>query len=93
MQRAYNEHPVNPLPPVVWVLAAPIIVTEILFGLGQAGLAGADAIGWRLDMLGKLGFGKLPGDVRFRAFGRDWFLPITTTIVLSMLASLIARVI
>jgi hypothetical protein len=31
--------------------------------------------------------------VRFRAFGRDWFLPITTTIVLSMLASLIAQVI
>jgi hypothetical protein len=50
-------------------------------------------ISWFTPLLHRLGFGKLPGDVRFRAFGRDWFLPITTTIVLSMLASLIARVI
>ncbi len=70
MQRAYNEHPVNPLPPVVWVLAAPIIVTEILFGLGQAGLAGADAIGWRLDMLGKLGFD--PVDFRHMLATQGW---------------------
>ena len=50
-------------------------------------------ISWFTPLLHRLGFGKLPGDVRFRAFGRDWFLPITTTIVLSMLASLISRVI
>lgn len=50
-------------------------------------------ISWFTPLLHRLGFGKLPGDMRFRAFGRDWFLPITTTIVLSMLASLIARVI
>ncbi len=50
-------------------------------------------ISWFTPLLHRLGFGKLPGDVRFRAFGRDWFLPITTTIVLSMLASLIAQVI
>jgi hypothetical protein len=50
-------------------------------------------ISWFTPLLHRLGFGRLPGDVRFRAFGRDWFLPITTTILLSMLASLIARVI
>ena len=42
-------------------------------------------------LLHKLGFGKLPGDLRFRLFGREWFLPITTTIVLSMLASLVSQ--
>lgn len=41
--------------------------------------------------LQKLGFGRLPGDLRFRLFGREWFLPITTTLVLSGLASLLAR--
>ena len=50
-------------------------------------------ISWFTPLLHRLGFGKLPGDVRFRAFGREWFLPITTTIVLSMLASMIARVV
>jgi hypothetical protein len=38
-----------------------------------------------------LGFGRLPGDFVFRAFGREWDLPLGSTIVLSMLAALIAR--
>jgi hypothetical protein len=42
-------------------------------------------------LLHKLGFGRLPGDFRFRLFGREWFLPITTTMILSGLASLVAR--
>jgi hypothetical protein len=25
------------------------------------------------------GFGRLPGDFRFRLFGREWFIPLTTT--------------
>ena len=37
-------------------------------------------ISWFTPLLGKLGFGKLPGDLRFRAFGREWFIPLTTTI-------------
>jgi len=41
--------------------------------------------------LRKYGFGRLPGDFEFRAFGRDWQLPIASTIVLSMIAALIAR--
>lgn len=48
-------------------------------------------INWLMPLLGKLGFGKLPGDLRFRLFGREWFVPLTTTIVLSLLASLIAK--
>jgi hypothetical protein len=43
--------------------------------------------------LHKLGFGKLPGDFRFRLFGRDWFIPVTTTILLSFVASLISHLI
>jgi hypothetical protein len=41
--------------------------------------------------LQKLGFGRLPGDFRFRLFGREFFLPITSTLLLSMLAAGIAR--
>lgn len=39
----------------------------------------------------KLGVGKLPGDLRFRLFGREFFLPFTSTILLSLLGALIAR--
>jgi hypothetical protein len=41
--------------------------------------------------LQRMGFGKLPGDFRFKLFGRDWFIPLTTTIVLSMAAALISK--
>jgi Protein of unknown function (DUF2905) len=44
-------------------------------------------------LLGKLGFGKLPGDFRFRLFGREWFLPITTTVLLSLVAGLVAKLV
>ena len=50
-------------------------------------------ISWFTPLLQRLGFGKLPGDLRFRAFGRDWFLPVTTTLLLSMLASAIGYLI
>jgi hypothetical protein len=41
--------------------------------------------------LQKLGFGRLPGDFRFRLFGREFFLPIASTLLLSMVAAGIAR--
>ena len=43
--------------------------------------------------LNKLGFGRLPGDMRFRLFGREFFIPLTTTIILSMVCAFIARLI
>ena len=43
--------------------------------------------------LNKLGFGKLPGDFRFRLFRRDWYIPLATTVLLSLLATLIATLI
>lgn len=42
--------------------------------------------------LNKLGFGRLPGDFRFTIFGKEFFIPITTTLILSMVCALIARV-
>lgn len=50
-------------------------------------------ISWVSPLLQKLGFGKLPGDLRFRLFGREWFIPLTTTILLSLLASLVSQLI
>ena len=43
-----NAPPLNPLPPMVWLLALPMIALEILFSLGDAGVVGGPAaIGWR----------------------------------------------
>ena len=50
-------------------------------------------INWFSPLMQKLGFGKLPGDFRFRLFGREWFLPVTTTVMLSLLAALVAKVV
>ena len=50
-------------------------------------------ISWLTPLLQKLGFGKLPGDLRFRLFGREWFVPVTTTILLSFVASLISHLV
>jgi SAM-dependent MidA family methyltransferase len=50
-------------------------------------------ISWFTPLLRKLGFGKLPGDFHFKAFGREWFLPFATTILLSLVASLIGYLI
>ena len=50
-------------------------------------------ISWLTPLLGKLGFGKLPGDLRFRLFGRDWSIPLASTILLSLLASTLSKLI
>jgi hypothetical protein len=50
-------------------------------------------ISWFTPLLQRLGFGRLPGDLRFKLFGRVWFIPLTTTIVLSLVAAGIARLV
>ena len=45
-----------------------------------------------MPFLQRLGFGKLPGDLHFKLFGREWFIPLTTTILLSLFAGLLARI-
>ncbi|HYC42047.1 MAG TPA: DUF2905 domain-containing protein [Noviherbaspirillum sp.] len=39
-----------------------------------------------MPWLEKLGIGRLPGDVRFKIFGRQVFLPFASTLLLSMIA-------
>lgn len=41
--------------------------------------------------LQRMGLGRLPGDWRFRLFGRDWYIPLASTLLLSFVASLIAK--
>jgi hypothetical protein len=36
--------------------------------------------------LEKLGLGRLPGDFRFRLFGREVFIPVASSVLLSLLA-------
>jgi len=49
-------------------------------------------ISWAQPLLQRLGLGKLPGDFRFRLFGREWYVPLASTLVLSFLVSLLMKV-
>lgn len=52
-----NAPPLNPLPPVVWLLVLPVLAMEIVVSLGAAGLAGgAQGVGWRLDAVQRFAF-------------------------------------
>lgn len=44
-----------------------------------------------LPWLEKLGIGRLPGDLRFSIFGKTFFLPFASTILLSLAIFLVAR--
>ena len=50
-------------------------------------------INWLVPFLGRFGFGRLPGDLRFRLFGREWNIPLMSTVLLSAVAALIAKLI
>lgn len=50
-------------------------------------------ISWLSPLLQKLGLGRLPGDFRFRVFGREWYIPLATTLLLSFAVSMIAHLI
>ncbi len=41
----------------------------------------------------KFGLGRLPGDITLRRRGRDYYLPFTSTILLSLALTLLARLI
>jgi hypothetical protein len=43
--------------------------------------------------LRKIGLGKLPGDFSFRLGGRDWYVPLASSLLLSLLAMLIGQLI
>jgi hypothetical protein len=44
-----------------------------------------------LPWLEKLGVGRLPGDVRFTLFGKTIFLPFASTVLLSTVVFVVAR--
>ena len=46
------------------------------------------AIGHWLE---KIGLGRLPGDLRFRFAGREWFIPFTSSVLITLVGATIAR--
>ena len=51
-----NAPPLNPLPPVVLLLALPMIALELMFSLGDAGVIGGPAaVGWRTTAIEQYG--------------------------------------
>jgi hypothetical protein len=50
-------------------------------------------INWFTPFFKKIGFGRLPGDLRFTLFGREFNLPFTTTIILSLVAAGVSKLI
>jgi hypothetical protein len=42
--------------------------------------------------LQRLGFGRLPGDFRFKIFGREIFIPFASTVILSLVCAGISKV-
>ena len=46
-----------------------------------------------MPFLRKIGIGRLPGDFHFRLFGREWSIPLTSTILLSLAAAAVAHMI
>ena len=45
--------------------------------------------GWLL----RLGLGRLPGDFSFRLGGREWYVPLASSLLLSLIAALIGALI
>jgi hypothetical protein len=43
--------------------------------------------------LQKVGLGRLPGDFRFRRFGREIFIPVASSVVISLLAAALGKLI
>jgi hypothetical protein len=41
--------------------------------------------------LRRVGVGRLPGDLSFRVFGREYFVPLMSTLLLTLLAALVVR--
>lgn len=48
-------------------------------------------ISWMSPLLQRIGLGRLPGDFRFRLFGREWYVPLTSTLLLSFVVSLLMK--
>ena len=49
-------------------------------------------LSFAMPWLARLGVGRLPGDLRFRLRGRDYAIPLSSTVLLSLLAWGIGRI-
>jgi hypothetical protein len=76
LQRATAATGFEPVPMLRW-----LIVTFLALVL----------ISWVRPWMEKMGLGKLPGDFHFKLFGREWFIPLASTLLLSFVISLIAK--
>lgn len=43
--------------------------------------------------LQRIGLGRLPGDFSFKLAGREWFLPLASSLLLSLVATVVAALI
>ncbi|MGF1545231.1 MAG: DUF2905 domain-containing protein [Parvularculaceae bacterium] len=64
---------------------SPVQKTLIVAGLALV------ALGLAWPLVAKLGLGRLPGDVRIEREGFSFYFPLTTMILVSVVATLIAR--
>jgi hypothetical protein len=48
-------------------------------------------INWFAPFLNRMGFGKLPGDFRFKLMGREWYLPLSSTLLISFAMTALTR--
>lgn len=56
MDPDHNTPPLNPLPPIVWLLALPLIAMELVLTLAERGLVGGpQGISWRLQAVERFG--------------------------------------
>ncbi len=56
-------------------------------------VVGVVVIALATPWLSRFGLGRLPGDITFRWKGRRIYLPITTTVLVSLVLTLIARLV
>ncbi|MEO1140378.1 MAG: rhomboid family intramembrane serine protease [Pseudomonadota bacterium] len=57
MSDPHEEHPVNPIPPLILAIAGVIVALELVFQLGSRGMAGGPAaVGWRSEAIRTYGF-------------------------------------
>jgi membrane associated rhomboid family serine protease len=48
LRDGYDSSPLNPVPPVIWLMVLPLAAMEIVLSAGKAGIAGGPmGIGWR----------------------------------------------
>ena len=81
MRPGYDEAPVNPLPPVVWLLVLPIIAMEVVLSAGALGFAGGPSgIGWRSDALQRFALSPMMLDQMWASgqISRDYLMRFVT---------------